>query len=182
MGKQQRKRHTQAQHSTYFETPCRAGMLYTCCIINIMCLHMFCLHTCCVYAAHKYIVCANNVLLAKLTLRCAAWIAWCFVYRERERKLMARNTALLTSTEELGRKIQLKVYIYIYASWFHNPSLHILHHQHDESSRRYDQQLEQKKKLATGVISSRHISTELPPKVEAYKTKKWCSLCHVEVR
>lgn len=30
-------------------------------------------------------------------------------FRERERKLMARNAALQTSTEELGRKLQLKV-------------------------------------------------------------------------
>ena len=32
-----------------------------------------------------------------------------FLFRERERKLLARNAALLTSSEELGRKIQLKV-------------------------------------------------------------------------
>lgn len=52
--------------------------------------------------------------------------------------------------------------------------------QHDESSRRYDQQIEQKKKLATGV-SSRHTSADQAPRVEAYKTKKWCTICSVEV-
>lgn len=53
--------------------------------------------------------------------------------------------------------------------------------QHNESSKRYDQQIEQKKLLATGAISSRHTSAEQPPRVEAYKTKKWCSICDVEV-
>ncbi len=107
-----------------------------------------------------------------------------FFTRERERKLLAHNAALLTSTEELGRKIQLKVMRSLSPPPpFPPPSHHadILSLQHDESSRRYDQQLEQKKKLATG-ISSRHTSADQPPRVEAYKTKKWCTVCSVEVR
>lgn len=36
-------------------------------------------------------------------------VVWMAFSRERERKLMARNIALVTSTEELERKLQLKV-------------------------------------------------------------------------
>ena len=44
--------------------------------------------------------------------------------------------------------------------------------QHDESSRRYDQQLEQKKEKAR---------LDYAPRVEAYRKKKWCSVCRVKV-
>ncbi len=86
----------------------------------------------------------------------------------------------MTSTEELERKLQIKVRcVCACASGY---SLVCVYVQQDESSKRYDQQLEQKKKLATGVISSRHASVELAPRVDAYKTKKWCTLCNVTVR
>ena len=108
----------------------------------------------------------------------SASILW-HIGRERERKLLAHNAALQSSTEELGRKIQLKVCA---CTCMPTCMLMTCALQHDESSKRYDQQLEQKKKLATGVISSRHTSAEQPPRVEAYKTKKWCNVCNVEVR
>lgn len=49
----------------------------------------------------------------------------------------------------------------------------------DEQSRRYDQQLEQKKERAA--VASRHWSSEDAPRVEAYTKKKWCTLCSVKV-
>ena len=59
-----------------------------------------------------------------------------------------------------------------------SPSSPLTSPQQDESSRRHDQQLEQRKKTA---ISSRHTSSEDAPRVEAYLRSKWCSVCNVKV-
>ena len=61
----------------------------------------------------------------------------------------------------------------------HLPPPHT-HTQQYESSRRYGEQLEQKKLVAVSV--SRHASTDDAPRVEVYKKKKWCTLCDVEVK
>ncbi|KAL5482252.1 hypothetical protein EMCRGX_G022556 [Ephydatia muelleri] len=78
--------------------------------------------------------------------------------RERERKKEARNVAFQTSVEELERRIQLK---------------------QDESSKRYDLQLEQIKERASSV--PRHLSSDDAPCVGLYDTQKWCTLCKIKI-
>ena len=78
----------------------------------------------------------------------------CRFLRERERKLVARQTA----TEELERKIQLK---------------------HDESAKRHGIQLEQIREKAA--LVSRHASSEDSLRVTPYDKRRWCRVCQVMV-
>lgn len=104
----------------------------------------------------------------------ATFVMLCLcMFRERERKLEARNAALQTSVQQLEKKIQQKVMMYM-SQWSS-----VQHPQAHESSRRYGQQLEQKKLVA--VTISRHTSSDDAPKVEVYKKKKWCTVCDVGV-
>lgn len=53
--------------------------------------------------------------------------------------------------------------------------------QHDESSRRHMEQIEQRKEKAAELSSGRHANTDYAPKLTPYERKKQCSLCCVEV-
>lgn len=53
--------------------------------------------------------------------------------------------------------------------------------QHDESSRRHMEQMEQRKEKAAELSSGRHANTDYAPKLTPYERKKQCSLCCVEV-
>jgi hypothetical protein len=81
--------------------------------------------------------------------------------KERERRIEAIHAALLSSTEQLEKKIQQK---------------------HDKSSKLYDQQLEQKKEKAMSASLNRSGSSDYAPRVDMYKQKKWCSVCNIKVR
>lgn len=53
--------------------------------------------------------------------------------------------------------------------------------QHDESSRRHMEQIEQRKEKAAELSSGRHANTDDAPKLTPYERKKHCSLCLVVV-
>lgn len=53
--------------------------------------------------------------------------------------------------------------------------------QHDESSRRHMEQIEQRKEKAAELSSGRHANTDYAPKLTPYERKKQCSLCAVVV-
>lgn len=53
--------------------------------------------------------------------------------------------------------------------------------QHDESSRRHMEQIEQRKEKAAELSSGRHANTDYAPKLTPYERKKQCSLCCVVV-
>jgi hypothetical protein len=80
--------------------------------------------------------------------------------KERERRIEAIHAALLSSTEQLEKKIQQK---------------------HDKSSKLYDQQLEQKKEKAMSASLNRSGSSDYAPRVDMYKQKKWCSVCNIKI-
>lgn len=65
------------------------------------------------------------------------------------------------------------------SSWFF---LLLVSLQHDESSRRHMEQIEQRKEKAAELSSGRHANTDYAPKLTPYERKKQCSLCCVEVR
>ena len=77
--------------------------------------------------------------------------------RERERKLVAVQTAQQSSVEELERKIQIK---------------------HTEYAKRYDMQLEQIREKAA--LTSKHVSED-SLRVTPFEKRQWCKLCQVKV-
>ncbi|KAM6937532.1 LOW QUALITY PROTEIN: S phase cyclin A-associated protein in the endoplasmic reticulum [Xenentodon cancila] len=107
--------------------------------------------------------------------------------RDREERLAALSAAQQEAMEELQKKIQMK------ASLHHNLSSlaeTIVSHvtpgfwfltQHDESSRRHMEQIEQRKEKAAELSSGRHANTDYAPKMTPYERKKHCSLCGVVI-
>ncbi|XP_033634291.1 S phase cyclin A-associated protein in the endoplasmic reticulum-like [Asterias rubens] len=81
--------------------------------------------------------------------------------REREQRLSALNAAQLAKEEEIQKKIQQK---------------------HDETTRRHNQQIEQKREKAIELSMLRHYrTTDVAPKHNPYEKKKMCSLCAVMI-
>lgn len=125
----------------------------------------------------------------------AALTALCphFVPRDREERLAALSAAQQEAMEELQKKIQMKVWLHPRAareperhrapvsSWFSGSPPAPPPLQHDESSRRHMEQIEQRKEKAAELSSGRHANTDYAPKLTPYERKKQCSLCCVEV-
>ncbi|KAK3558377.1 hypothetical protein QTP86_017981 [Hemibagrus guttatus] len=93
--------------------------------------------------------------------------------RDREERLAALSAAQQEAMEELQKKIQMKVLLF--------SSSYACCPQHDESSRRHMEQIEQRKEKAAELSSGRHANTDYAPKLTPYERKKQCSLCGVVI-
>lgn len=107
--------------------------------------------------------------------------------------MAALSAAQQEAMEELQKKIQMKVIdhssisdtIFSVYPLFRKPRTILLAcgtcFQHDESSRRHMEQIEQRKEKAAELSSGRHANTDYAPKLTPYERKKQCSLCNVVV-